>query len=66
MTVHLPPVIGDPRCHPPQDMRRQMLDPHPRQDQEARVVCDKTDAAAPRRCVLSDVVITAAKMTRSR
>jgi len=58
MTVHLLPVIGDPRRHPAQDMRSQMLDPNPRQDQEARVVRDKTDAASPRRGVPSDVAIT--------
>jgi len=66
MTVHLLPVIGDPRRHPAQDMRGQMLDPHPGQDQEARVVRDKTDIAAPRRGVPADVAITTTKMARSR
>ena len=65
MTVHLLPVVGDPCCHPAQDMRRQMLDPHPRQDQEARVVSDETDVAAPRRGVPADIAVTAAKVTRS-
>ena len=66
MTVHLLPVVGDPRRHPAQDMRRQMLDPHPRQDQEARVVRDETDAAAPRRGIPADVAVTAAEVARSR
>ena len=65
MPVHPLPVIGDPRCHPAQDMQRQMLHPYPRQDQEARVVSDKSDAAAPRRGIPADVEI-ATKMARSR
>ena len=48
-----------------QDMQRQMLHPYPRQDQEARVVSDKSDAAAPRRGIPADVEI-ATKMARSR
>ena len=66
MPVHLLPVIGDPRRHPAQDMRRQMLDPHPRQDQETRVVGDKADAAAPRRGIPADVAVAAADVARSR
>ena len=66
MTVHLLPVAGDPRRHPAQDMRRQMLDPHPWQDKEARVVRDKTDIAAPRSSVPADVAIAAADVTRRR
>src|SRR5258708_32990023 len=35
MPIHLLPVIGDPRRHAAQQMRCQMLYPHPGQDQEA-------------------------------
>jgi len=66
MTVHLFPVIGDPRRHPAQDMRRQMLDPHPGQDQEARVVRDEADIATPRRRIPADVTVTAPDVARCR
>src|SRR5450631_4038763 len=66
MPIHLLPVIGDPRRHAAQQMRCQMLDPHPGQDQEARVVSDEADAAASRCSVPADVAITTTKMARSR
>src|ERR1035437_2151894 len=43
-----------------------MLDPHPRQDQEARVVSDKADAGPPPPCIPADVAIATTKMARSR
>ena len=66
MAVHLLPVIGDPRRHAAQQMRSQMLDPYPGQDQEARVVSDEADVAAARCAVPADVAVAAAEVTRSR
>ena len=66
MPVHLLPVAGDPCRHPAQDMRRQMLHPHPGQDQEARIVGDEADLAASRCGIPTDVAVAASDVTRSR
>ena len=42
MPVHPLPVVGDPRRHAAQNVRRQVLHPHPRQNQESRVVGDES------------------------
>ena len=66
MPIYLLPVIGDPRRHAAQQMRCQMLDPHPGQDKETGVVSDEADAATSRSSVPADVTITTTKMARSR
>jgi hypothetical protein len=66
MPIQLLPVGGDPRRHAAQDVRRQVLHAHPRQDQEAGVVGDEADAAAPRRGIPAGVVVAAGQMAQRR
>src|ERR1017187_10324058 len=47
-------------------MRRQVLHPYPRQDQESRIVSDEADVAPPRFGVPADVKVAAAQMSRRR
>src|SRR6476646_6311576 len=47
-------------------MRRQMLHPYPRQDQESRVVRDEADIPAPRFGAPANVAVATAQVTRSR
>ena len=47
MTVDTLPVHGQQASHAPENMRRQMVDLHPRQDQVTGIVGDEPDVAAP-------------------
>ena len=64
MPVHPLPVVGDPRRHPAQNVRRQMLHPNPRQNQKSRVVGEEADVAPPRFLVPADVAVARAEVAR--
>jgi ATP-dependent exoDNAse (exonuclease V) alpha subunit len=57
MAVRLLPIVGDPRRHAAENMRCQMLDAYPRENQKARVVGEESDVASPRFGAPSDVAV---------
>src|SRR5664279_1667141 len=65
MPVHALPISGDAPRHAAQDMRCQVLDPDPRQDQEPGVVSDEADIATSRFRAPADVAVAATQVTRS-
>jgi hypothetical protein len=60
------PVSRDLQRHAPQDMRRQVLDLYPGQDQESRVVSDEAEVATACFGVPTDVAVATAQMTYGR
>ena len=66
MPVHPLPVIGDPRRHAAENVRRQMFDPDPRQNEKAGVVGDEADIAAPRFGAPADITVATAQVPRRR
>src|SRR5260370_11609082 len=48
MPVQPLPVLGDTRRHAAQNMRGQMLDTNPRQNQKATLIAQQSDVAPPR------------------
>ena len=66
MAVHPFPVVGQSAGHLPQNVRRQMRNLDPGQDQKARVIGDEADVAPPRFRAPADVAVAAAQMTRRR
>ncbi len=66
MAVHPLPVYGQGGRYLAQNVRRQMRNPDPRQNQEARVVSDEADVAPARFGAPSYITVAAAQMTRGR
>src|SRR5579864_3871335 len=66
MPVDPLPICGDPRRHAAQNVRRQVLDPHPRQNQESRVVSEEADITTALFGAPANVAVATAQMTRSR
>src|SRR5436305_7226457 len=52
--------------HSSQSVRGQVRDPHPRQYQKTRIVCDTANVAPPRLRTPTDVAVAAAEMTWRR
>ena len=66
VSVRMLPIGAQPRRHATQQVRRQMLDPHPRQYQKARVVGEKANVASPRFSAPADEAIAAAEVSWRR
>jgi hypothetical protein len=64
VAVHPPPIIGKHRGHTTGDVRRQMRDAHPGQNQKPRVRGDEADVAPPRFRVPAAIAVSAAEMAR--
>src|ERR1019366_3668427 len=64
MSVLPLPVLGDPRRHAAQNMRRQVLDSYPRQNQESRVVSEEVDVATTRFGAPAEVAVATAQVAR--
>ena len=64
VAVHAFPIIGKSRRHTSQNVRRQMENPDPGQNQKARIVGNEADIAPPRFRTPADVAIPAAQVPR--
>jgi len=63
MAVHLLPVFGDPRRHAAENVRCQIFDTDPRQNEKAGVICDEADIAPTRLGAPSDITAKYAPLT---
>src|SRR5262249_48083848 len=66
MAIHLLPVCGDLRRHAAENVRSQIFDANPRQNEETAVVRDEADIASARLGAPTDITVATAQVPRRR